>query len=682
MEFKGKRKEPSSSSSSDPVPNGMQQLVLYEMRNGHNLHIHGSGGVGKSWVLKLIRSQLTDSVLPQHIKLHLSNVLNMIPTAVVYCIICEYLEHDISRYVMVMSPTGMSAINIRARTVHNAHGAVPKTFDDDEEWAKHLQKLVKQAKEYNDLLDEFNQNPIDAVLAMRLIRCEAKRGAEIFMTRYIIFDEYPMIPAHTFDHCEEARRLCSRSPTVLWGGAQVIVMGDPLQLQVIPSRWRTEHGLSTDPCWEAKVWDTSDFKNIELTESMRQSEKEYIEMLQRMRELPKGQRDPRMMEILKRRFFTEDQVNDIIRLNQDLDPSFQQPTRLYPRIADVERVNLEELNKLETPYHEYHAQVYYVREYSYSVPTSTPGETKLMTYKMSQRIQTDRERGCTWCASTRPATAVNRQTHHYVAASVEVLREIESMIHTQLLPSNFPVPVTAPVKEGAQMLVVRNVDLKVGVGNGTPCYVKGYIDSKASVREHPTPPPPARFFHGGDVPVVMAPNTLIHTRHESDERVLTLELTPHGSVLAPYDVLLDYTDATSLVATQRQHLLNYTPWRIDLPVLPNHHSNTRDYWASDEYIEIWQLPLIPGYAMSFHRSQSLTLPNGVILNGADCFGGGMFYMGCSRPTSFNGLYVISCNERRIYADPKALRFIKKCRGQLDEEDEDNGLFASSSEVLF
>ena len=81
---------------------------------------------------------------------------------------------------------------------------------------------------------------------------------------------------------------------------------------------------------------------------------------------------------------------------------------------------------------------------------------------------------------------------------------------------------------------------------------------------------------------------------------------------------------------------------------------TFDGRTADERITRTQLPLVLAFAISIHKSQSLTLPRAVIDCGATIFRGGMAYTALSRVGRLHDLILLDLEPDRLYAADKAL----------------------------
>ncbi|KAK6157508.1 hypothetical protein DH2020_011756 [Rehmannia glutinosa] len=157
----------------------------------------------------------------------------------------------------------------------------------------------------------------------------------------LIIDETSMVDANLFDSLEHIARTLRDDETneldkKIWGGIQLIVSGDFFQLPPVLKRTKKNDKVYA---FEADCWSASFDLQIELTTVFRQSDSLLIQLLQGIR---KGENDPEDLKLLEG-----------CCSGYEPDPS---AVRLYPRIADVNKVNLEKMKSLENKVYVYKAQ--------------------------------------------------------------------------------------------------------------------------------------------------------------------------------------------------------------------------------------------------------------------------------------------------------------------------------------
>ena len=140
----------------------------------------------------------------------------------------------------------------------------------------------------------------------------------------LIIDEISMLPPDLFDKLEHLARTIRRNDKP-FGGIQLILTGDFLQLPVVGS---------DKFCFESASWEKCVDKVIYLTENFRQGEPEFQECLSEVRV---GKLSSESFDLLKSR-------ENVVLVN-DLGIK---PTKLYALNKNVDAENLREVNKLFT----------------------------------------------------------------------------------------------------------------------------------------------------------------------------------------------------------------------------------------------------------------------------------------------------------------------------------------------
>ena len=188
-----------------------QTLELIETTD-KNIFITGKAGTGKSTLIELIR---------QHV----------------------------NKKIVVLAPTGLSAINVRGQTIHSFFHLPPRLITRDQ-----IRKI------YNDRI--FRD--IDAV----------------------IIDEISMVRADVIDGIDQSLRMHGKDKNLPFGGTQMIFVGDVYQL---PPVLRQEESHVFNQLYEspyffsADSFSARDFVFIELTHIFRQKDDSFIKLLNTVR---------------------------------------------------------------------------------------------------------------------------------------------------------------------------------------------------------------------------------------------------------------------------------------------------------------------------------------------------------------------------------------------------------------
>lgn len=202
----------------------------------------------------------------------------------------------------VVAPTALAAINVHGSTINSFFSIPPRTLNPDEAFEPRRQIV-----------------PVIEVL-----------GA-------LIIDEISMVPPDMVDCISNTLKLVRRDPRP-FGGVPVVFVGDLLQLPPVVSdpevarfytdRYRTPYFFSAD------VFRETELVPIELTKVFRQSGREFVDLLDKIR-LNDRHRDA------------------VAKINRDCyrdrEPNCAPALFLVPTNAAAKAINTRNLNDLHTP---------------------------------------------------------------------------------------------------------------------------------------------------------------------------------------------------------------------------------------------------------------------------------------------------------------------------------------------
>jgi ATP-dependent DNA helicase PIF1 len=179
-------------------------------RAGRNVFLTGQAGTGKSWLLR--------------------EAITMAPFN-----------------VDVTAPTGVAALNVDGQTVHRWSGMLlgPAIGQTDESYMRWL---------------EYQPYPS--------IRSGWKR---VKACKCLVIDEISMMCGRQFQFLEWMFRYLRKDPRP-WGGVQLIVTGDFLQLPPV----RTNDKFPYDWAFSSPAWASAQFQTVLLSKVMRQDEPEFV----------------------------------------------------------------------------------------------------------------------------------------------------------------------------------------------------------------------------------------------------------------------------------------------------------------------------------------------------------------------------------------------------------------------
>ncbi len=213
----------------------------------------------------------------------------------------SYLVENTKKNVAVCAPTGVAALNVGGVTIHSLFG-FPFGILADQDLARHMNKRTREVLATLDVL---------------------------------IIDEVSMVNADLMDAISRAMGIARGRRKLPFGGAQVVMFGDPYQLSPVPGNNEERNYMSENyqSIWffDAKVWREDSLERFELGEIFRQSDEDFKTILNAIRV---GEVEQHMLDTLNaagNRF-----------------PSHEEIIRLATINASVDKTNKERMNKLTT----------------------------------------------------------------------------------------------------------------------------------------------------------------------------------------------------------------------------------------------------------------------------------------------------------------------------------------------
>ena len=163
----------------------------------------------------------------------------------------NHLSWHTSKQVVICAPTGVAALNVGGQTIHSLFRLPIGVIADHE---------IEQSRELRKLLGTIDT---------------------------IVIDEVSMVNADLLDAVDRSLRQARQRPHEAFGGAQVVLFGDPYQLAPVPGD-ADERAYFDDQyrsMWffDAKVWGDADLTIYELSVIHRQHEAEFKYMLNAVR---------------------------------------------------------------------------------------------------------------------------------------------------------------------------------------------------------------------------------------------------------------------------------------------------------------------------------------------------------------------------------------------------------------
>ncbi|TPW77740.1 ATP-dependent DNA helicase [Schumannella soli] len=163
----------------------------------------------------------------------------------------EHLSWNSSKALAICAPTGVAALNVGGQTIHSLFRLPIGVIADQE---------IDQSAELRKLLAAIET---------------------------LVVDEVSMVNADLLDAMDRSLRQARQRPHEPFGGAQIVLFGDPWQLAPVPGD-EDERAYFADryrSMWffDAKVWDEADLTVYELGTIHRQHELEFKQLLTAVR---------------------------------------------------------------------------------------------------------------------------------------------------------------------------------------------------------------------------------------------------------------------------------------------------------------------------------------------------------------------------------------------------------------
>lgn len=239
----------------------------------------------------------------------------------------------------------------------------------------------------------------------------------------LIIDEVSMMSVKVFEILGMIGKLTRRMHFLPFGGLQVIFLGDFYQL---PPVGRPDEPETTRFCFESPLWDqTFPIRNrVLLSTYFRQKDPTYIDILNQVRS---GRLTAASVNLLNSR------VNAELR-----DPEIL-PTKLFPRNADVQRVNEQMYAQIREP-----ERKYAMRRRS---------DIKVLVDSGGKQISLVDIHKC------------------------EQLNETDVETQFKIMFENSSLEETLCLKKGALVMCLANLDVESGICNGSQGVIEGFTNS-------------------------------------------------------------------------------------------------------------------------------------------------------------------------------------------------------------
>jgi ATP-dependent DNA helicase PIF1 len=196
-------------------------------------------------------------------------------------------------HIHITASTGVAAVNVGGVTIHS--------------WAG----IGKGSLPPAEIAKFINSGPGTK------IRRQLKKA------KILAIDEISMISASVLNLLDQVFQAV-RQNDLPFGGIQMVLIGDFFQLPPV-----SQDG-NVDFCFVSDAWQNGDFKMFELTEVFRQSDLQFIQLLNNIRHAALNEEDIQLL-----------QHRQAVELADDISP-----TMLATHNYQADKINIEELNKI------------------------------------------------------------------------------------------------------------------------------------------------------------------------------------------------------------------------------------------------------------------------------------------------------------------------------------------------
>lgn len=182
----------------------------------------------------------------------------------------KYLKETTTKNTVILAPTGVAAINAGGQTIHSFFQIKPSVYVPND---KRLRtKANKEDSDKSTIYDYFKYFKE---------RIQIIRGLEL-----LIIDEISMVRCDLLDVIDRLLRVFRRNENEIFGGVQVVLIGDTFQLPPIADfqQWEILKKFYDSPFFfSSKVIQQNKPVYIELKKIYRQNEQLFIDLLNKIR---------------------------------------------------------------------------------------------------------------------------------------------------------------------------------------------------------------------------------------------------------------------------------------------------------------------------------------------------------------------------------------------------------------
>ena len=223
----------------------------------------------------------------------------------------EYAKES-KRNVALTATTGIAALNLGGETIHRFLGI----------------GILNRPEQADKIIKRWNKIKVSST------PWDKERWKMMNKLDAIVIDEASMLRRDQFELIEVVLSHIKDS-TQPFGGVQMILVGDFFQLPPVVQTYEVKQypELDSPYCFQSDLWRHCSFKSVNLTTNYRQSDQEFLDVLNKIR-------------IGK----IDDQVNEVMQARVDV--AFEGPIKpviIFTHKSDVRNENIRCLKELNNP---------------------------------------------------------------------------------------------------------------------------------------------------------------------------------------------------------------------------------------------------------------------------------------------------------------------------------------------
>lgn len=242
----------------------------------------------------------------------------------------KYLKATCNKNMVILAPTGVAAVNAGGQTIHSFFNIKPSVYVPGD---KRLRVRVPP--------DDPDKSVINDHFRYHRDKLEIIRGLEL-----LVIDEISMVRCDLLDVIDRLLRVFRKREFTPFGGVQVVLIGDTFQLPPIVNQddWNILGQFYKSPFFfNSRALQAQKPVYIELKKIYRQTDQDFIDLLNRIRINSLGRED---MQLLNSRYlhgFVPEEEEDYVIL------------ATHNRM--VEETNEKRLREIDEPLHRFEALV-------------------------------------------------------------------------------------------------------------------------------------------------------------------------------------------------------------------------------------------------------------------------------------------------------------------------------------